>query len=509
MTSHHLLLYRLAELMFEHEQHILSVDLLFDDDQIGDFVKSIQIDSPYQQMLLEGVLTESVRDEKLYASFTVEGYFHYVLGGVIYKRTEGLGAEALKQIVEENKLNGAKEGVEQCLIRDVYKDDLDRLIWIIDNVSDSTELCAYPLACSFLKCRFNFLHKEIQTIFKMVLKNYSSSDVVVISDTVSILEEYNKKEHLEVIGHLLYRFFTPQTPDEYRLVINTLEYLTPRKREKVLRSIQERLLSLRSFPARIYFDLAYQYELISDYNNSFSLYIEALKKVKSDDHFKVKIYRHIAQVSLYQDDLKKAIHFAKKSNSIMTIKSIQNYFEKGCNYSTLGEAYRQRESYNTAVKYQIKSLELSLEDFGSFDNVTATSYNNLGLVYRSSGQYDLAIHCYEESLRIKENIFSKPNSSIIATLNNLGVVYRYDERYGDALLKYKKSLKYSIQVNGELHVTTATILYNLAIVQKNKNDISAAKKNCRKAYVLFEQLLGSSHSTTTMIYKKLSELNDL
>lgn len=65
MTSNHLLLYRLAELMLEHEQHILPVDLLFDDEQIGDFVKSIQIDSLYQQMLLDGVLTESVRDEKL------------------------------------------------------------------------------------------------------------------------------------------------------------------------------------------------------------------------------------------------------------------------------------------------------------------------------------------------------------------------------------------------------------------------------------------------------------
>ena len=81
--------------MLEQEQHIWPVDLLFDDEQIGDFVKSIQIDSPYQQMLLEGVLTESVRDEKLYVSFTVEGYFHFVLGEVIYKRTEGLGAEAL------------------------------------------------------------------------------------------------------------------------------------------------------------------------------------------------------------------------------------------------------------------------------------------------------------------------------------------------------------------------------------------------------------------------------
>ena len=70
MTSNQLLLYRIAVLMLEHELHILPVDLLFDDSQIGDFVKSIQIDSPYQQMLLEGVLTESVREEKLFVSFT-------------------------------------------------------------------------------------------------------------------------------------------------------------------------------------------------------------------------------------------------------------------------------------------------------------------------------------------------------------------------------------------------------------------------------------------------------
>lgn len=73
MTNNHLLLYRLAELMLEHEQHILPVDVLFEDQKIGDFVKSIQIDSPYQQMLLDGVLTELVREEKLLVSFTVEG----------------------------------------------------------------------------------------------------------------------------------------------------------------------------------------------------------------------------------------------------------------------------------------------------------------------------------------------------------------------------------------------------------------------------------------------------
>ena len=146
MTSNHQLIFHIAELMLERQKHILLVDDLFEDDQIGDFVKIIQIDSPYQQMLLEGVLTESIRDEKLYVSFTVEGYFHYVLGEVIYNQTKGKAASELKKIVEENKLKGAKEGVEQCLIRDVHKDNLTRLLFLIDKGSFLLELCCIPLA---------------------------------------------------------------------------------------------------------------------------------------------------------------------------------------------------------------------------------------------------------------------------------------------------------------------------------------------------------------------------
>ena len=172
MTSNHLLLHRLAELMLEHEQHILLVDLLFDDEQIGEFVKSIQIDSPYQQMLLEGVLTESVREEKLYVSFTVEGYFHYVLGEVVYYQTIGKKSEVLKQIVEDNKLNGAKEGVEQCLIRDVLVDDLSRLMWLIDEGKEKLELCVFALLY-FLKS--NGAKKMIEKLLESPTeKNYLS-----------------------------------------------------------------------------------------------------------------------------------------------------------------------------------------------------------------------------------------------------------------------------------------------------------------------------------------------
>jgi hypothetical protein len=92
--------------MLQHEQHILPVDLLFDDEQIGDFVKSIQIDSPYQQMLFEGVLTENVLNEKLYVSFTVEGYFHYVLGEVLEAKFSNLTANEIFEYIDNINLIG-------------------------------------------------------------------------------------------------------------------------------------------------------------------------------------------------------------------------------------------------------------------------------------------------------------------------------------------------------------------------------------------------------------------
>ena len=46
MTSTNNTIYRITELMLQHENHILSVDQLFEDEKIGDYVKSIQVDSP-------------------------------------------------------------------------------------------------------------------------------------------------------------------------------------------------------------------------------------------------------------------------------------------------------------------------------------------------------------------------------------------------------------------------------------------------------------------------------
>jgi hypothetical protein len=46
-------------------------------------------------------------------------------------RTEGRNPQELKDIVDLNKLNGVKEGIEQCLIRDVNLKQFERLFCLV------------------------------------------------------------------------------------------------------------------------------------------------------------------------------------------------------------------------------------------------------------------------------------------------------------------------------------------------------------------------------------------
>jgi hypothetical protein len=265
MTDNHLLLYRIAELMLTHEQHILPVDLLFDDELIGDFVKSIQIDSPYQQMLLGGVLTESVKEEKLYVSFTVEGYFHYVLGEVIYKQTESKGAEALKQIAEENKLKGAYEGVEQCLIRDVQMDNLKRLMWLIDAGGVALDLCSVPVANAF--CRIKTHPKtdeewvvaqsdQIKKVMDELLTELTDNDITVLEKSIQYLEEVQMNSTVKLIYLRINDLITPDGLKKASLYVKSIEY-TPKadRKTKIQQITQLKILQEDEEAATFYFFL--------------------------------------------------------------------------------------------------------------------------------------------------------------------------------------------------------------------------------------------------------------
>ena len=228
MTNNHLLLYHLAELMLEKQQHILPVDELFEDEQIGGFVRSINIDSPYQQMLLQGVLTETVNNKQVMVSFTVEGYFHHVLGEVIYNQAEGKEPRFLKNIIENNQLKGAIEGVEQCLIRDVENDDLSSLMWLIDEGGKALEVCASPLAHAFSIIKGNpkteeekedLIKQQVERVLSELLEDEAENDFDVIIIAISLLQIAQLNLTTSAIYRLINNQIVPKNKSTVKLLI--------------------------------------------------------------------------------------------------------------------------------------------------------------------------------------------------------------------------------------------------------------------------------------------------
>jgi len=243
MTNIHLLLNRLVELMIDRQEHILHLDDLFEDEHIGSFVRSIQIDSPYQQLIFEGVLTETIKEEQLMVSFTVEGYYYYVLGEVIEKRAEGKRAIYLKELLENNNLKGIVEGVEQCLVRDVERDDLTRLLWLIDQGGKALEVCVYPLAQAFLIVKGKFKTEEereeaskiqIKKVLDELLNNPTKYDIEVLSKTISKLEGLHLNKVVRSICRNIQKKISPIDLESSKLICNSVEYLEKNEKKITL-----------------------------------------------------------------------------------------------------------------------------------------------------------------------------------------------------------------------------------------------------------------------------------
>ena len=468
MTGNQLLLCHLAELMLEHEQHILPVDLLFDDDQIGDYVKSIQIDSPYQQMLLDGVLTESVRDEKLYVSYTVEGYFHYVLGEVIHNRTEGSDAEALKQIVEENNLNGAKEGVEQCLILDAQRNDLSRLIWLIDYGAEFLDLAVVPLAASFMNFRVESCRKTTveQAIF----------------------------EHVRKVLSLVYN--TPSINDDL-ILFKCIDYLKSKYCSVLLDAVQT---SLDVIVQKPYYDenilvLLKLFPWIRDKNKR-ALYAELFINMSSNKrlskYIKWEINSTLAFYLKNISNFSKAVFYHRKvmKYELEEIGKISAEYAESVNFSASLEIISGR--YKEARKLYQKELKIReiISRDSNVDVFITRCFHSIALTFHYEGNYRKAIKNYEIALERRLNEGGRYCQATIGTLTNLGISF-YEAGIPLAESYLEDALRIGKLLNGNYN-DISTILPFLSRIKLEKGELDAAGKLLKVNLDNRELIFGSS-----------------
>ena len=473
MTNNHLLLYRLAELMLEKQQHILALDDLFEDEQIGAFVRSIQIDSPYQQLIFEGVLSETIKDERVMVTFTVEGYFHYVLGEVIEKQNLVHEAKALKELLENNKLRGITEGVEQCLVRDVEKNDLSRLMWLIDEGGKTLEASAYPLAQAFL------IH-PIEKVMDELLEDPTDNDIEVLEKAIEKLESTQRHYIVKTLYQIINNSIDPNNFKNLSIMIDSIEYVD---HEKGIKSLIKLGNSIGRFK-----NIEQQQVLLQEIGIQF---------LNKDDYNNAEVY------------LKKSIEL---ENKIINKKSKENLI-LGRTYSFLCSLWIEKSLYEKALKHYKKELNILVKDQEKEKDNLALVYNNIGYVYSclydnssKNVYYKKAINNYELSLKIRRNIFGKSHPSTAIVLNNLGLLYSRKNDLIESEKFHKKSLEIRLKIFGNNSPTDISY-NNLSLLHSKKGDFHSAINFGDKALSIRIKEFGFYSSKTSTSYNNLSSYN--
>jgi tetratricopeptide (TPR) repeat protein len=506
MTSNHLLLYRLAELMLEYELHFLPVDLLFDDEQIGDFVKSIQIDSSYQQMLYEGVLTESVRDEKLFVSFTVEGYFHYVLGQVIYNQTNGKGPESLKQIVEESKLNGAKEGVEQCLIRDVLVDDLSRLMWLIDEGGKVLDMCSIPLANAFLKVRGiakteyenrELQHRQINRIFAQLFKDVTDNDITVLAESIDYLELVQKNQIVSLVYKKINQRIAPKSLKTAKLIIQSIAYIDNKFKNKQLANIEKLVFDKKNNLnySSVFYSLAHQFYLTGKFQKALHYFKKSLRLSRNGSPKKSLIYNDIGVIFLEQYDYESALRYHKKSRACLHSEGLE-LEALARNNSNISICFYYKNSIEKSLQFAKQAYLISSSIYGSFHPNMSIIYSTIGNIFSKQGKFEDAINHFEDALNIQIKVFGENHLQVSASYNNLGNTYSDADDLEKAKFFYKKSLAVGIACVGENHPFLSIKYSNLGLLYEDYSNYQKAIDYHKIAYEINLKSNGHHHPET-------------
>ena len=488
MTSNHILLYRLAELMLQNEQHVLPVDLLFDHNQIGDLVKSIQIDSPYQQMLLEGVLTESVRDEKLFVSFTVEGYFHFVLGEVIYNRTEGLGAEALKHIVEENKLNGAKEGVEQCLTRFSIENYI-QYFKALTNIAGDISFLVTPTT-NVIKSN------NIAEFADYLVNNSNKKAIEILKKSIGNLRDMgNNDSVVKFLNDILNRIrglVIKTEPEIIYLCDLALSYASYFSLKDLSDLID--LLFQYDFDKSdiekvdFYSNIGFAFRLLNRRDDAFEFYQNALRENSGNFYKKVKI---LSRVATFHSEL--AIKNRCKVEGDLAIdgfKEIVVMIDNVHHFDPLLKAtvcnnyskviftffmyqWELKFSVNEIEKMQKESHDIIVKNRGKYSDLSAKIINNQSLFFAMIGDLNKSLELCLRGFNVVQRIF--PYFSNDTAIFSFNVGNRYEQ-----LKKFKEAKHYyqmAFEINRQLGLIKQNNQMNTAFIRvlNELNELELAK----------------------------------
>ncbi|MEO8774024.1 MAG: tetratricopeptide repeat protein [Gelidibacter sp.] len=230
--------------------------------------------------------------------------------------------------------------------------------------------------------------------------------------------------------------------------------------------------------------------LFSKFNNDSLILKDLIIKSSQKNAVEVEIYalNKLGEIyrnrSLYDTALKthhKAEKLAEEANDVEL---------KVISLNMIGVVYRRMDFIKPALDYHKKALDIANSVKNPSDELKlsiAVSQNSMGNVYLTLKQYDLAIEQFEKSLIIESQSGNRLGLAI--NYHNLGYADEAKGLLDLALMNYERSLDYNEQIDSEVgRVICYNSIGQVYIKQKKYNDAKVIiEQGLQKAVQLGDQ----------------------
>lgn len=171
-----------------------------------------------------------------------------------------------------------------------------------------------------------------------------------------------------------------------------------------------------------------------------------------------------------------------------------------------GEALDYQTEQDQAVKYFLKSLNLSQELREKKGVEYLISITNLGSLYESRGELSQAEPLYQEALALRKDFYGDDNLEVATSLNDLAGLYHSQARYEEAEKLYLEALNIQERSLKPNDPTIANTLNYLAGTYHAQGNYEEAEKLYRDALQRQDKVLGDKKSNLANFKSNLALL---
>jgi len=498
-----------VRIIYKTENTIPELDFLYDQ-ETGKYIRDLNIDSPYQQLLLKGVITQFFHNDLPVVTFTIESAWHYILAKYISSIPGMEKAEFLRELLEQKKgLKGFYEAVALILREEVVRGEFRRLHELImvidrmlfnyikilgqDQMQQKYEIVKVTIPALLYMIEFTEFKSELD----QMLKNEPYNLIWPLMEVNNILAEKLKYgKQFELLNYIYESDYYSTLSDDFKFhVLNNLGVCAYRKDdhktalnffEKTIEQIDALLQNKNQDEDYL---LSTKFMLINNSTialSKLSRFEEALilgnkllttvKKTYGENDLRViKYYDTLAAIYCEAQKFTKGEEHLLQALELREKYDGPNHPDTARAYYNLGNTYLQTKENEKAEKYLLKSIAAFEKSFGYNHPIIAHAYSSMGTLRKNLADFKEAEKYSRKSIEIYEKIYGKEYSSISIPLNNLAIICRKQKRFDDAEKYYLRALELINKKRGENSIKAAKILLNLGSLHYDAENYQKAE----------------------------------